>query len=97
MNFFANFLYAIKSFIDKIFGPPIAFLDLAIKKLQEVQMVTARGLNVNQYLSIFGDLPSEWQMVISSLLISMVLLSTLLFIRVLMRMYFATKEGVKWW
>lgn len=91
------FLDAIKSFIDKIFRPPIAFLDLAIQKLKGVYLVTAQGLNVNQYLSIFGDLPREWQMVISSLLISMVLLTTLLIVRVLMRMYFATKEGVKWW
>lgn len=91
------FLNAIRSFIDKIFKPPIAFLDLAIQKLQGLYLVTAQGLNVNQYLSIFGDLPREWQMVISSLLLSMVLLTTLLIVRVLMRMYFATKEGVKWW
>lgn len=91
------FLDAIRSFIDKIFKPPIAFLDLAIQKLQGLYLVTAQGLNVNQYLSIFGDLPREWQMVISSLLLSMVLLTTLLIVRVLMRMYFATKEGVKWW
>lgn len=91
------FLNAIKSFIDKIFGPPIAFLDLAIQKLRGVYVVTAQGLNVNKYLSIFGDLPVEWQRLISSLLISMVLLSTLIFVRVLMRMYYGTKEGVKWW
>lgn len=92
-----NFFEAIKSFIDKIFAPSIAFLDLAIEKLQSVYLVIAQGLNVNQYFSIFGDLPTEWQLVISSLLISMVLLSSLLIIRVLMRMYYQTKEGVKWW
>lgn len=92
-----NFLSAIMSFIDKIFQPPISFLNLAIEKLRNVYVVTAQGLNVNQYLSIFGDLPSEWQLVISSLLLSMVLLSSLLIVRVLMRMYYQTKEGVKWW
>lgn len=91
------FYNAIVSFINKIFKPPIAFLNLAIEKLQGVYLVTAQGLNVNQYLSIFGDLPREWQLVISSLLISMVLLSVLLIVRVLMRMYYQTKEGVKWW
>lgn len=91
------FLNVIIEFINKIFRPPIAFLDLARQKLQGAYVVTGQGLNVNQYLSIFGDLPGEWQLVISSLLISVVLLSTLIFVRALMRMYFATKEGVKWW
>ena len=92
-----NFLNVMISFINKIFKPPIAFLDLAIQKLRGVYVVTAQGLNVNQYLSIFGDLPRAWQMVISSLLISMVLLSTLLFVKACMRMYYAAKEGLKWW
>lgn len=88
---------AIKSFIDKIFQPPIAFLDLAIEKLKEAGSITAQGLNVNQYFSIFGDLPGTWQLVITSLLASMVLLSSLLFVRVLLRLYFTVKSGVKWW
>lgn len=91
------FLDTIISFIDKIFQPPLSFLNLAIEKLRSVYVVTAQGLNVNQYLSIFGDLPREWQMVISSLLLSMVLLSSLLIVQALMRMYYQTKEGVKWW
>lgn len=93
MNLFA----VIKSFIDKIFQPPIAFLELAIEKLENVYVVTAQGLNISQYLSIFGDLPSEWQMVLASLLLSTVLLASLLMVRTLMRMYFTVKQGVKWW
>lgn len=92
-----NLFEAIKSFVDKIFQPPIAFLDLAIEKVQGVYLVTAQGLDINKYLSVFGDLPSEWQMVITSLLVSMVLLSSLIIVRVLMRMYFTVKSGVKWW
>lgn len=91
------FLDTIKAFIDKIFAVPIAFLDLAIEKLSGLSLVTAQGLDFNGYLSIFGDLPSEWQLVISSLLISMVLFITLLSVKALMRVYFASKEGVKWW
>lgn len=87
----------IKGFIDKIFKPPIAFLDLAIEKLRGVQMVTAQGLNIGQYFSIFGDLPAAWQLVVSSILISTVMLGVLLIFRSLMRIYYATKEGVKWW
>ena len=92
------FLDAVKSFIDKIFNVPIAFLDLTIEKLSSIGLVTAQGLNVNNYLGlIFGDLPSEWQLVITSLLGGLVLLISLLMIRSLFRMYFAAKEGVKWW
>lgn len=91
------FLDTLKAFIDKTFAVPIAFLDLAIEKLAGLSLVTAQGLDFNGYLSIFGDLPSEWQLVISSLLISMVLFITLLTIKSLMRVYFAAKEGVKWW
>lgn len=87
----------IHEFIDKIFKPPIAFLDLAAEKLQEVQQVTAQGLDLSRYFSVFGDLPGAWQLVVSSILLSSVLLGTLFVFRSIMRMYFAIKEGVKWW
>jgi hypothetical protein len=87
----------IRDFIDKIFEPPISFLELGIEKLQDVQLVTAQGLNVGKYLSIFGDMPTAWQMVVSSLLISVVLLGSLLIFRSVMRTYYSIKEGVKWW
>lgn len=77
--------------------PPITFLNMAIEKLQSIQLVTAQGLNLSNYLFIFGDMPIAWQMVITSLLISTVLLGSLLIVRSIMRIYYATKEGVKWW
>lgn len=87
----------IKSFIDKIFQPPISFLDMAIEKLQGVQLVTSQGLNIGKYFSVFGDLPTAWQLVVSSILISTVFLGSLLIFRSVMRMYYSVKEGVKWW
>lgn len=90
-------LTTIVNFIDRIFEPPIAFLDLAIERLQHVQLVTAQGLDIGSYLSIFGDLPGVWQGVISSILASTVLLGTLLIFRSVMRLYYGLKEGVKWW
>ncbi len=92
-----NVIGVIKGFIDKIFKPPITFLELGIEKLQGIQMVTAQGLNIGQYFAVFGDLPTAWQLVISSILLSTVLLGTLLIFRSIMRIYYATKEGVKWW
>lgn len=87
----------LKQFIDTILQPPISFLDLAIERLQGVQLVTAQGLNIGQYFKVFGDLPAEWQMVVTSLLASTVLLGTLLMVRSIMRLYFSVKDGVKWW
>lgn len=92
-----NVYETIKSFIDKIFSVPISFLDLAIEKLGGTGQVIAQGLNVGSYLSIFGDLPREWQLVITSLMGSLVLFISLFLVIVIMRMYYAVKEGVKWW
>lgn len=87
----------IREFLDSIFGPVISFLDLGIEKLRAVRLVTAQGLNVGKYLSVFGDMPAAWQLVISSLLISTVLLGSLLLYRSVMRLYYSAKEGIKWW
>ncbi len=87
----------IRSFIDKIFNPPITFLDMAIEKLKAVGKLTAQGLNVGKYLAIFGDMPTAWQLVISSALTSVVILGSLLIFRSVMRLYYSLKEGVKWW
>ncbi|WP_378211108.1 hypothetical protein [Anoxybacteroides rupiense] len=92
-----NIKEAIHSFIDKIFNPPITFLDMGIEKLRTVSKLTAQGLNVGKYLSIFGDMPHAWQLVISSALASVVILGSLLIFRSVMRIYYSLKEGVKWW
>lgn len=90
-------LQKIKSFLDQIFAPPISFLDMAREKMASTSQVVARGLDVRGYLSIFGDLPTIWQSVISSLLIATVVLIALIIFRALMRLYYATKEGIHWW
>jgi hypothetical protein len=87
----------IHSFLDKIFKPPITFLDMAIEQLREVQLVTAQGLNIGKYFAVFGDLPTAWQLVVSSILLSTVMLGSLLIFRSIMRTYYSVKEGVKWW
>lgn len=92
-----NVYEVLKKFIDTILQPPISFLDLAIERLRDVQLVTAQGLDIGQYFRVFGDLPTEWQMVVTSLLASTVLLGTLLMVRSIMRLYFSVKDGVKWW
>nr|AAP86244.1 LP1G.11 [Lysinibacillus sphaericus] len=92
-----NVFDAIKTFVDKIFRVPISFLDLAREKLQSAGLITRQGLNFSSYMSIFRDLPSSWQLVLSSLLLMTVLLASLVMFRVLMRLYFTVKSGVQWW
>lgn len=87
----------IRGFVDKIFKPPITFLDMAIEKLQSIQLVAAQGLNIGKYTAVFGDLPTAFQLVVSSIFLSTVLLGSLLIFRSVMRMYYSVKEGVKWW
>lgn len=88
---------AIKTFVDKIFKVPISFLDLAREKLQSAGVITRQGLDVGSYLSIFRDLPTSWQLVLSNLLLVVVLLASLIMFRALMRLYYSVKAGVKWW
>ena len=92
-----NVFDAIKTFVDKIFKVPMSFLDLAREKLQSAGVITRQGLDVSSYMSIFRDLPSSWQLVLSNLFLVVVLLASLVMFRVLMRLYFAVKAGVKWW
>ena len=84
-------------FIDRIFSVPISFLDLAIDYLNNVSLVTAQGINLSQYFSLFYDMPNYMQMVISSLLISVVFLSSLQIVKAVLRVYYAVKDGSKWW
>lgn len=92
-----NIKDTIISFIDKIFSPPIEVLNLAIERLRSIQMINSQGINIGKYFSVLGDLPSSWQLVITSLLASVVLLVTLLIFRSIMRMYYSIKDGVRWW
>lgn len=88
---------AIKRFVDSVFRPPIAFLDMAIERLSNINMVTAQGINFGKYISFFRDMPYSWQLVVSSLLLTTTLLGALILVKVMLRLYFTVKGGVKWW
>lgn len=87
----------IKNFTDRIFNTPKALLDLARQKLVNANQMTAQGINLQSYLHVLGDMPAEWQRVITSVLIGIVVIMGLLLFRVLMRLYYAAKDGIKYW
>lgn len=88
---------AIKTFVDKLFRVPIAMLDLAKEKIVGVGQVMRQGLDFSSYMSFLWDLPREWQLVVSNLLIVVVLLASLMLFRLLLRLYYTVKSGVQWW
>lgn len=88
---------ALKNFIDSIFAPPLEFLKLAISYLNQTSLVAGHGINLNNYLGFFGYLPASMQSVINSLLASITLLAILQLVKVIIRMYYAIKDGAQWW
>lgn len=82
------------SILDKIFNPVTTFLNLAIDKVNGVSLVAIQGLNVQQYLSVFGDMPHEWQLLIKTIMTSVVILGTIYIFRSVMRIYYAVKEAI---
>lgn len=87
----------LKNFIDSIFSPPLEFLKMARDYLNHVSTVAGHGINLNNYFGFFSYLPSSMQAVINSLLASIIILAILQLVKTIMRMYYAVKDGSKWW
>ncbi len=87
----------VRNMIDSIFEPPLAFLRMGIQYLSQVGDVAGRGISLNKYLAFFNYLPSSFQAVVNSLIASVVLLTILLIVKSIIRMYYAVKDGAQWW
>lgn len=87
----------IRNFFDSIFAPPISFLQMASDYLSHVALVAGHGINLNNYFGFFSYLPSSWQSVVNSILAGILLLAVLQLVKAILRMYYAVKDGVKWW
>ncbi|MBY9082622.1 hypothetical protein KIH86_25345 [Paenibacillus sp. HN-1] len=88
---------ALRNAIDSIFSPPLTFIQLARSYLNHASLVAGHGININNYLGLFNYLPGPMRSVLDSLFASIVVLSILLLVKVIMRMYYAFKDGAKWW
>ena len=87
----------LRNAIDSIFAPPLEFLRLARSYLSHASLVAGHGININNYLGFFGYLPPSMQAVLNSLFASVVLLSILLLVKTILRLYYAFKDASKWW
>lgn len=87
----------LQNFIDSIFAPPLSFLTMMRDMLNNTSSVIGRGINLNNYFSFFGYLPTEWQAVIQSALASITLLAILWMVKAIWNTYLNTKGSLKWW
>ncbi|HBX23983.1 MAG TPA: hypothetical protein DEF34_10190 [Desulfotomaculum sp.] len=86
-----------KDIIDSILGPIQQFLNFSIEKIQGIQLVAERGLNLNYYLGPITHMGSGWVALCFSLISSIVLLAVVFLARSGYSLYLNFKEGVKWW
>lgn len=94
MNFIPQ---PVKNLIDSLFNPPLEFLNMIIDYLSNVSMIAGKGINLNNYLSFMGYLPTSFQQVLSSLLASVVFIAILKNIKYIMRLYFTVKDAIFRW
>lgn len=82
---------------DTIFEPIISVLQGGLDALSHVQMVAARGLNLDYFLGPFAGLGSAWIMLIKSFIGAFVLVGVVLAVKGIYSLYLQLKSGVKWW
>lgn len=70
---------------------------MAIRYLNDVSLIAGYGINLNKYLVFMGYLPPSLQAVMNSLLSGVILLAILQLVKIIIRMYYAVKDGSKWW
>jgi len=86
-----------KDIIDSILGPIQQFLSYSIEKIQSIQLVAERGLDLNYYLGPITQIGPGWVALCFSLISSIVLITVVFLARSGYSLYLNFKEGVKWW
>ena len=83
--------------VDSILGPVQSLLEASIGYLVNLQMVAARGIDLNYYLGWVGALGPGWVALVISVIASLFLLATVFVSRSVYNLYLGFKQGVKWW
>lgn len=86
-----------KNFIDAIFEPPRAFLQMIVDTLNDVSLVAGKGLNLNNYFSFFAYLPDSLQQVIQAAIASVIFLGLIYVAKASWNIYLNVKGSIKWW
>lgn len=83
--------------VDSILGPVQSLLEAAISYLVNIQLVAARGIDLNYYLGWVGVMGPGWAALVMSVIASLFLLATVFVSRSVYNLYLGFKHGVKWW
>lgn len=87
----------VKNFIDAIFEPPRAFLQMIVDTLNDISLVAAKGINLNNYFSFFAYLPQSFQQVIQAAIASVIFLTLIFVAKSAWNVYLNVKGSIKWW
>ncbi len=83
--------------IDSVFNPVLDFLNNAQSKLENIGTISAKGLDLDNYLGFINVLGNSWSGVVSSLLTSLMFLGVLYAVKTNSSIYLWFKSMVKWW
>jgi len=84
-------------FFATIFSGPTQLLNQGIAYMSHLASVSAKGINISDYLGFLAVLDPAWQGVVTSLLSSFGFISILVIVRATYRAYLSIKAGVQWW
>lgn len=87
----------VRNVIDTIFGAPLSWLTMMRDMINNAGTVAGKGINLNNYFSFFGYMPTEWQLVVKSAMASVVLLMVLWLVKAGWNSYLNLKGSIKWW
>jgi len=87
----------IKNFIDTIFAAPLQWLQLMQQMINNASVTAGKGVDLSNYFSFFGYMPTAWQVCVSSAITSAVLLTVLMLVKAGWNMYLNVKASGKWW
>lgn len=84
--------------IDSIFGPAVTFLEKVKDYLINTEnLISARKLTLDYFLGPVSMISSEWRILISSVITTLILITTIFVAKKIYALYLNLKEGVKWW
>jgi hypothetical protein len=83
--------------IDSLFEPVLTLLDNMQNRLSNIGTISAKGLDLDNYLGWFQVLGTSWIGVIGSLISGLFFIFILYSIKTNSRLYLWFKDLIKWW
>lgn len=85
------------NFIDSLFNPVVAWLDMIIGKLNEIGTIAAKGVRLSDYFGFFNLLGNAWTSLIMQFVAALTFVFILYTIKHYSRVLLWFKSLIKWW